>query len=56
MQLDVLAKRYGTLPSDIAKLDITDYQLNLLVAEHGIGEDIKQQEKLNKIVPKSRRR
>jgi hypothetical protein len=32
LDVDFVAKRYGVLPSQIAKMDIADFQLDLLVA------------------------
>lgn len=48
VELDVICKRYGQLPSDVAKGDIEDFVLNLLVAEKGIDAENKAIEKANK--------
>lgn len=47
-ELDILARRYNKLPSDVVQLDVSSYQLNQLVASVGMKEEAKQQEKQNK--------
>jgi len=42
IELDLICKRYSKLPSDILKLDITDFQFNQLVYFHGIKEENKR--------------
>lgn len=37
-ELDLLARRYGCLPSDLLKLSLGDYQLNLMIAAEGCKE------------------
>jgi hypothetical protein len=41
----LLSRRYSKLPSDFLKLDITDYQFNMLVAIVGLDAEKKAQEK-----------
>lgn len=43
-----MAKRYGVLPSELAKIDIRDFQFNLLVAERAVEDENKRQEKAQK--------
>lgn len=45
MELDIIAKRYGVLPSEIAKLSNEDFMLTLLTASIGIEHEVKEQEK-----------
>lgn len=58
LTLDAIGKRYGKLPSELLKLDINDYTLNLVVANTAIKEEEKQRkeaERKSKLVPKRRR-
>ena len=41
VELDIIAKRYGVLPSDVAKLSAEDFQLNLLTISTGTSEEAK---------------
>ena len=45
IELDILSKRYSTLPSDILKLDLESYQFNLLVADVAIDEEYRVEKK-----------
>jgi hypothetical protein len=42
----VIAKRYGVLPSEVAKIPVEDYQLNLLVVEKAFEEEAKAAKKI----------
>lgn len=42
MELDIMAKRYGVLPSDFLKLKPDDFQFNLFVASTGISDEHRQ--------------
>lgn len=37
-ELDLLARRYGQLPSELLKLPLGEYQLNLMIAAEGCKE------------------
>jgi hypothetical protein len=43
-----MARRYGSLPSEIRDLEIDDFEFNLLVASTGTQDEVKQNEKLTK--------
>jgi hypothetical protein len=42
IEVDIIAKRYGKLPSEIKNLDIKDFEFNLFVASQGLQEEAKQ--------------
>ena len=44
--MDILAKRYGKLPSELKSRSICDYQFDVLVATIAINEEIKISKKL----------
>lgn len=52
MELDIIAKRYGKLPSEIIELDLYDYQFNLLVIEKAIQEENRLVEKTSRSRPR----
>lgn len=54
-ELDVLARRYGVLPSDIVNLEVEDFCLNLLVANIGAQIEEKALQKAKKESDKWRR-
>lgn len=56
MELDIISKRYGTLPSDVAKLSNEDFMLTLLTASTGIEHEAKEQEKAIKKAKSQRTR
>jgi len=45
--LDLLGRRYGVLPSTIAKNSIVQLQFDMLVAQVGVEEEAKQAKKSN---------
>ena len=45
MELDIISKRYGKLPSDVAKLSNEDFMLTLLTASIGVEHEVKEHEK-----------
>jgi len=53
IELDVIAKRYGVLPSSLLHSENTDFQFDMLVASKAIEEEIKQAKRANQ--RKSRR-
>lgn len=50
-EVDILARRYGALPSDIKNLSAADYQFNQLVASTSIVEEARQIKKQGKAKP-----
>lgn len=44
-ELDLLAKRYGTMPSEFLKCSAGDFQFNLLIASQGIEAENKASKK-----------
>jgi len=48
VEIDAIAKRYGKLPSELCRLDLYDYQFNLLVTSEVIAEENKQTIKNNR--------
>ena len=45
MELDVISRRYGKLPSEICNREISDYNLDILVAVTALKEEQKLSEK-----------
>jgi len=48
IELDILAKRYGKLPSEVMQQDLTEMGFNLFVAEEGLLKEKKVSDKQNK--------
>lgn len=52
ISLDLIAKRYGVLPSNLLKLSVDDYTFNTIVAKIAIDKEVadmkKQQRKAKK--------
>ena len=48
MELDIIARRYNKLPSDLLVCTIDTYQFNLLVASEGMKDEKAQSEKQRK--------
>lgn len=47
-EIDFISKRYSRLPSEILKLDLSEYEFNLLVCSIGMEAESKIQEKAMK--------
>jgi len=45
VELDILAQRYGVMPSSIASQNVTDFSFNMLVASVGSEYQAKQADK-----------
>lgn len=45
LEIDVISKRYGKLPSELLSLSLEDYQFDLLIASTAIEEELKEMKK-----------
>lgn len=45
LEIDVISKRYGKLPSELLKSSLEDYQFDLLIAQIAIDEEVKEMKK-----------
>ena len=41
IEIDLIAKRYSKLPSEIKQLNIQDLEFNILIMSHGLNEEYK---------------
>jgi len=58
LTLDTIGKRYGKLPSELLKLNLNDYALNIVVTNTALKEEArlqKEAERRQKNIPKRRR-
>jgi hypothetical protein len=45
VEIHAIAKLYGKLPSEVLRLSIDDWSLNVAIAEAGLKEEERQREK-----------
>ena len=45
LELDIISRRYGKLPSEICDRDIGDYNLDLVIASQALKEEQRQTSK-----------